>query len=81
MRIGLRFTALPFLWLSMVPSAWAQTLTNDFSDPDEKLTTVGRGKTYISDGVLKSQGNYALFGDSEWKNYTLSFKAIWERMS
>ena len=75
MRIGLRFTALPFLWLSMVPSAWAQTLTYDFSDPDEKLTTVGRGKTYISDGVLKSQGNYALFGDSEWKNYTLSFKA------
>ena len=51
------------------------TWSNDFSNPNEPLKTVGRGTCDIVDGVFRSKGSYALFGNPEWKNYTLSFKA------
>lgn len=53
----------------------AQSLENDFSNKDEVLQTVGKGSCNITDGVLKTKGNYALFGEPSWKNYTVSFKA------
>ena len=51
------------------------TWSNDFSDPNEPLKEVGRGACSIVDGVFRSKGSYALFGNPEWKNYTMSFKA------
>lgn len=48
---------------------------NDFSNSKETLKTVGRGSCTIQDGVLRSQGAYALFGSPDMKNYTFSFRA------
>ncbi|NDV81738.1 glycoside hydrolase family 2 TIM barrel-domain containing protein [Bacteroides sp. 51] len=57
-------------------AAWTQTTwSNDFSNLNESLKTVGRGTCSIVDGIFRSQGSYALFGNPEWKNYTMSFKA------
>ena len=53
----------------------AQTLENDFSNAGEALNTVGVGSCAITDGVLSTKGQYALFGTPEWKNYTMTFKA------
>lgn len=39
------------------------------------LNKVGRGECSIADGVFRSKGSYACFGNPEWKNYTMSFKA------
>ena len=75
MKMNLRKTALPILWLSFMPWTNAQNLTNDFSDPTQSLTNVGRGSSFIDDGVLKNKGCYTLFGNPDWKNYTLSFRA------
>ncbi len=47
----------------------------DFSDSALPLTTVGRGSCSVTDGVLRSQGAYALFGSPDMKNYSFSFKA------
>ena len=75
MKINLRKTALSLIWLSFVPLTNAQNLTNDFSDPTQSLTNVGRGASYIADGVLRNKGCYTLFGNPDWKDYTLSFRA------
>ena len=75
MKINLRKTALPLIWLSFMPWTNAQNLTNDFSDPTQSLTNVGRGASYIADGVLRNKGCYTLFGNPDWKDYTLSFRA------
>ena len=50
-------------------------LTNDFSKTDQPLTIVGRGDCHIQDGVLYSKSAYATFGESQWENYSVSFKA------
>ena len=39
------------------------------------MKTVGRGECSIADGVFRSKGSYACFGNPEWKNYSMSFKA------
>lgn len=52
-----------------------QNLQNDFSDDRQLLQTVGRGTSCISDGVLSTKGQYVLFGNPDWKNHTVSFKA------
>lgn len=49
--------------------------TEDFSDVNKQLKVVGRGECSIADGVFHSKGSFALFGQPEWKNYRLSFKA------
>lgn len=49
---------------------------NDFSNPKEKLVTIGRGSTLVNNGVLESKGNYALFGAQGMKNYSVSFRAL-----
>lgn len=48
---------------------------NDFSDSKEKLDVVGRGSCNIAGGVLRSKGSYAVFGNPQWKNYEVSFRA------
>ena len=47
----------------------------DFSDRPENMITVGQGSCRIEDGVLRSKGAYAVFGESEWRNYSFSFRA------
>nr|WP_315146426.1 glycoside hydrolase family 2 TIM barrel-domain containing protein [uncultured Flavobacterium sp.] len=48
---------------------------NDFSNASKALKTVERGKCTVVDGVLKSKDAYAKFGNPDWKNYTVKFKA------
>lgn len=62
---------------SSVSSLAADTkgYSNDFSNRQEKLVTVGRGSTYVKDGVLCSRGSYAKFGNPEWRNYEMTFRA------
>lgn len=52
-----------------------ETYTNDFSDNGAKLATVGRGSCSIADGVLRSRGSYAKFGNPQWRNYEMAFRA------
>ena len=69
-------------WMSLLaclilwqPVTAQGTWKNDFSNPAEVLNTTGRGECRIVEGVLRSKGSYARFGNPEWKDYTLSFKA------
>ncbi len=65
--------AIASLWAY---GADAPVYRNDFSNLDEKLLTVGRGTTGISkNGVLLSKGNYAQFGDSTLRDYSVTFRA------
>ncbi|MDE5749619.1 MAG: glycoside hydrolase family 2, partial [Duncaniella sp.] len=73
--MNLRTSVLPLLWLAFTPFAEATDLFCDFSKTGEQLTTVGRGEAVVADGVLKTRDSYALFGNPDWKNYTVTFKA------
>ena len=47
-------------------SGYAQSeWKNNFSDQEEILKTVGRGECSIADGVFRSKGSYACFGNPE----------------
>lgn len=61
----------------MVPDAVSaqEVYKNDFSDNGEKLNIVGRGACSIAGGVFKSKGSYATFGNPQWTNYEMSFRA------
>jgi len=61
--------------ISSIATAQPFTLKESFSTPQQALKVVGRGECKIEDGVLRSKDAYACFGDSEWKNYSVSFKA------
>ena len=61
--------------LSVAAFSQAQSLVNDFSDARQSFETVGRGTCGISDGVLKTKGKYALFGEPSWSDYVMTFKA------
>lgn len=61
--------------LASLPSHTQSQWQNDFSNQGEILKTVGRGECSIADGVFRSKGSYACFGNPEWKNYSMSFKA------
>jgi hypothetical protein len=56
-------------------SAQHSEFKTDFTNANIQLKTVGRGVNKIGNGVLKSKDAYACFGNLEWKNYTLKFKA------
>ncbi len=73
--MNLRTSVLPLLWLAFTPFAEATDLFCDFSKAGEQLTTVGRGEAVVADGLLKTRDSYALFGNPDWKNYTVTFKA------
>ena len=47
----------------------------DFSNATTPLKTVERGSCKVVDGVLKSKDAYAKFGNPDWKNYVITFKA------
>lgn len=52
-----------------------ETYRNDFSDKTEKLVIVGRGTCSVADGVFHSRGSYAKFGNPQWRNYEMAFRA------
>lgn len=52
-----------------------ETYSNDFSDSAAKLITVGRGTCRVADGVFHSRGSYAKFGNPQWRNYEMAFRA------
>lgn len=47
----------------------------DFAKAGEALKTVGRGTCVVKDGVLTSKDAYVCFGNPEWRNYTVTFRA------
>ena len=61
--------------LASLPGHTQSQWQNDFSNQGEIFKTVGRGECSIADGVFRSKGSYACFGNPEWKNYSMSFKA------
>ncbi|MBQ8522017.1 MAG: glycoside hydrolase family 2 [Bacteroides sp.] len=70
-KIGWLALCLGFAQTGVAQDMWK----NDFSNQEEVLNTVGRGECRIVDGVFRSKGSFARFGNPEWKDYTLSFKA------
>ena len=50
-------------------------LKNDFSHSGQSLKVIGRGSCKVENGVLKSKDAYVCFGDPQWSNYVISFKA------
>lgn len=76
-RIPTGYMAACLMATSYTP-LFAQSLTpyhNDFSNDKEKLQIVGRGECFIKNGVLSTKSAYCTFGDNNWENYSLSFKA------
>ena len=72
-----KYISFMFMVNTFFPTfTFAQMLyTNDFSNTKEKLQMVGRGNCAITDGVLKTNSAYCRFGDHNWKDYSLSFRA------
>ena len=62
-------------FISNLASAQQLSFLEDFSNTDSKLNTIGRGVCKVENGVLKSKDSYTCFGNPEWKNYKISFKA------
>ncbi|NDP20499.1 MAG: glycoside hydrolase family 2 [Paludibacter sp.] len=56
-------------------SAQQSEFKTDFSNSATVLKTIGRGTNKIENGVLKSKDAYSCFGNAEWKNYSIKFKA------
>lgn len=76
-RIPVRYVAACLMAGTLVP-VQAQNFapySNDFSNSNEKLQKVGRGECSITNGVLRTKSAYCTFGDNNWENYSLSFKA------
>jgi hypothetical protein len=72
-----RIATLFLLILLSIPTISAQQseFKTDFSNANIPLKTIGRGINKIENGVLKSKDAYASFGNANWKNYTVQFKA------
>lgn len=74
--IFLKASLFLLLFLSIQTiSAQQSEFKTDFSNANTPLKTIGRGINKIENGVLKSKDAYACFGNLEWKNYTVKFKA------
>lgn len=71
-----RFVSVIIVFLMSLGAytSFAQSYFNNFTQPEEFIE-VGRGNCEISEGVFKSEGSYGLFGDSDLKDYSVSFKA------
>lgn len=76
-RIPYRCAALLIASSTLLPlKAQSPMLySNAFSNNKEKLQIVGRGDCSIADGVLKTNTAYCTFGDHNWKDYSMSFRA------
>ncbi len=70
--ILLVFSALSF---TSVKGQTPFKLEETFDSNDVNYTKVGRGECVVENGKLTTKGVYASFGNTEWKNYEISFKA------
>jgi len=61
--------------ISNIATAQSFSLKENFSTPQQTIKVIGRGACAIENGILSSKDAYACFGDSDWKNYSVSFKA------
>ena len=66
---------LAFFLLNQTISAQQSQFKTDFSNVSMPFKTIGRGSNKIENGILKSKDAYCCFGNVEWKNYTVKFKA------
>ena len=76
MRLGL--TAMLCFTL-LCPALHAQQkpfLKEDFGPSAPVPDKIGRGECGVSDGVLRTKDAYACFGDTAWRNYSISFRAM-----
>jgi hypothetical protein len=71
-KAGLLLLFIGIQYLALAQKFEFQT---DFTNSAMLLKTVGRGNCIIADGVLKSKDAYACFGNPDWKNYVVKFKA------
>ncbi|MGL2993351.1 glycoside hydrolase family 2 protein [Flavobacterium sp. TSSA_36] len=70
--------SLVFLLLGSVFSpivAQNETLNQSFSEATLPLTVIGRGNCLIKEGGLHAKDAYVVFGNSQWRNYSVQFKA------
>jgi hypothetical protein len=75
-KLSKKISFLLMLFLSNQFLTAQQTdFKTDFSNAITPLKTIGRGTNIIENGVLKSKDAYACFGNAEWKNYSIKFKA------
>ncbi|WP_278583089.1 sugar-binding domain-containing protein [Coprobacter fastidiosus] len=56
-------------------SAQNGVFKENFATDGMTLKTIGRGDCHVKNGVFSSRESYALFGNPEWKNYSVTFKA------
>lgn len=54
----------------------APMLKVDFDPSDLPPDRIGRGECIISGGLLHTRDAYACFGDTNWRNYQFSFRAM-----
>ena len=51
-------------------------LKENFGQSAAAVRTIGRGECVVADGVLRMKEAYACFGDTTWRNYQFSFRAM-----
>ena len=51
-------------------------LKENFGQSAAAVRTIGRGECVVADGVLRMKDAYACFGDTSWRNYRFSFRAM-----
>jgi beta-galactosidase len=76
----IRRTLPALLWcVFSATGLWAQQkplLTDNFGQQSPGPDRVGRGECLVSDGMLHTKEAYACFGDTAWKNYQFTFRAM-----
>jgi beta-galactosidase len=50
-------------------------LTENFDNANKQYEKTGRGQCGVANGILKTKDAYLSFGDNNWKNYELKFRA------
>lgn len=53
---------------------------NNFSNQKETLNIVGRGECSVTNGVFRSKGSYACFGNPEWKIMRCLSRRVHQKM-
>ncbi len=71
-----RLLIIAGIWMTMCFKSWAfSPYSEKFTKASTPLDIIGRGNCRIENGVFKSKDSYACFGNKEWSNYTITFKA------
>ncbi|MBD8347870.1 glycoside hydrolase family 2 [Dysgonomonas sp. HGC4] len=70
-----KFKEILFLVIFFCNISLQAQVVENFESSSTKLNIVGRGNCRIENGVFKSKDSYACFGNTDLKDYTVSFKA------